>query len=121
MLRTALRESQEEIGLDPQTVDILGELDDELTIVSNFIVTPFVGFVSRPYRLRINPVEVDGLVEVPVAALLDKNNFREEIQIDGGMTHRAYYFHYGDDVIWGATARILKRFFDLICSTRSTL
>ncbi|MFO8011062.1 MAG: CoA pyrophosphatase [Dehalococcoidia bacterium] len=121
LLRTALRESYEEIGLDPEMVDILGELDDELTLVSNFIVTPFVGFIPDPRQLRINPVEVEGLLEVPVSSLLNKANYREGIQADGGMTYKAHYFHYGEDVIWGATARILKRFFDLICSARSSL
>jgi len=116
LMRTALRESLEEVGLDPSVVEVLGELDDEMTLVTNFIVTPFVGYIPYPYPFRINPLEVEGLLEVPVSALLDPANYREEIATDAGITHKAYYFHYGDDVIWGATARILKRFFNIVCS-----
>jgi len=116
LLQTALREAYEEIGLDPKVVEILGELDREKTYVSNFIISPFVGHIPYPYPFKINRREVQSLLEVPVSALLDKKNYREEIETAGDKRYRAYFFHYENEVIWGATARILKRFFDTICA-----
>ncbi len=114
---TALREAHEEIGLDPAVVEILGELDQEKTYVTNFVISPFVGHIPYPYPFVINRREVQRLIEVPVAALLDKRNYREEIETAGDKRYRAYFFHYENEVIWGATARILKRFFDTICAS----
>ncbi|MFW0859160.1 MAG: NUDIX hydrolase [Dehalococcoidia bacterium] len=114
LLATALREGFEEIGLRPEAVEILGELDDESTISTSFVVSPFVALIPYPYDFEINREEVEGLVEVPLAVLRDKANFREEVITDGGRTFMAYSYHYGDEVIWGATARILKRFLDLL-------
>ena len=114
LLATALREAFEEIGLRPEAVEILGELDEERTIGSNFMICPFIGFIPYPYQFEISRDEVEQLVEVPLSALLDKANFREEVVTDEGKTFPAYFYHYGDQVIWGATARILKRFLDLV-------
>ena len=115
LLQTALREAYEEIGLDPESVDVLGELDDELTFVTNYLVTPFAGYIQYPYPVKLSENEVEKVIEVPISALLDKANFREETETEGDITYPAYFYHYGEDVIWGATARILKRFFDTIC------
>ncbi len=114
LLHTALRESFEEVGIRPEDVDVLGDLDDEKTYVSNYIVSPYVGVIPYPYDFKTSPDEVQGLLEVPVSVLLDKNNLREEIETSGEKRYRAYYYYYGEDIIWGATSRILKRFFDLI-------
>jgi len=108
LLVTALRESFEEIGLNPEAAEILGELDEEKTVISNFIVSPFVALIPHPYQFKINDKEVKELVEVPISALLDRANFREEVVVDDGQTFPAYSYHYGDQVIWGATARILN-------------
>lgn len=120
LLQTALREAHEEIGLAPSAVEVLGELDQELTFVTNFIISPFVGHIPYPYVFTINRREVQSLIEVPVSALLDKNNYREEIETSGDKQYRAYYFYYQNEVIWGATGRILKRFFDTVCSAGQT-
>ena len=116
LLHTALREAHEEIGLDPNVVEVLGELDQEMTFVTNFVISPFVGHIPYPYSFVINRQEVQLLIEVPVLALLDRKNYREEIETAGDKRYRAYYFHYQNEVIWGATARILKRFFDTVCA-----
>ncbi|MCD5413214.1 MAG: CoA pyrophosphatase [Dehalococcoidia bacterium] len=120
LLATALREGFEEIGLRPEAVEILGELDDESTISTRFVVSPFVGLIPYPYDFEINRGEVEELVEVPLAALRDKANFREEVVTDGGRTFMAYSYHYGDEVIWGATARILKQFLHLVYADELT-
>jgi 8-oxo-dGTP pyrophosphatase MutT (NUDIX family) len=114
LLATALRESFEEVGLRPEAVEILGELDEERTISSNFVISPFVAFIPYPYRFKISEAEVEDLVEVPISALLNRANFREEVEVDGGRTFPSYFYYYGDKVIWGATARILKNFLDLV-------
>ncbi|MCL0041265.1 CoA pyrophosphatase [Dehalococcoidia bacterium] len=114
LLATALREGFEEIGLRSEAVEILGELDDESTISTKFVVSPFVAFIPYPYDFAINREEVENLLEVPLAVLRDKANFREEVITDGGRTFMAYSYRYDNQVIWGATARILKRFLDLV-------
>ena len=112
---TALRESVEEIGLRAEDVKVLGELDDEISTTSNFIVTPFVGLVPYPYRFMLNKAEVDRLISVPIAALLDKDCLKSDIEtIDGGIMVDSYNYYYKGNVIWGATARILNKLLGII-------
>lgn len=121
LLATALRESFEEIGLRPEAVEILGELDDECTIFTNFVVSPFVGIIPCPYDFEINQGEVEELIEAPLAALADKTTLLEKIVTDSGRIVKACSYHYKDQVIWGATARILKQFLDLIYADENSL
>ncbi len=113
LLDTALRESQEEVGLSPNEVEILGELDDTATITSNFVVTPFIGVIPWPHNLKADGWETDELIEVPIAALLDKKAREDKNEVIGGKPVTSYFYHYGDRVIWGATARILHQFLEL--------
>ena len=114
LMDTALRETFEEIGVKPEDVEILGELDRMGTLTSNFLITPFVGIIPHPYEFTIARDEIDELVEVPISALLDRNNYREEFQVYEGMTYQGSFFDYEGKVIWGATAKILKQFLDLV-------
>ncbi len=116
LMVTALREASEEIGLRPEIVEVLGELDDERTISSNFIVSPFAAFIPYPYHFEINPGKVEDLVGVPVSALRDRANWREDTVTEGGETLSTYSYHYQGDVIWGATARMIKKLLDLVFS-----
>ena len=109
----ALRESWEEIGLDPQDVEILGELDDEPTYITAFIISPFVAAIPYPYQFRASPKEVEEIIEVPIAALLDKSSLRQEIRLGPERVLMPFY-DYNGKVIWGATARILKHFLELV-------
>ena len=70
LLHTALRESREEIGLRTKDIEIIGEMDDELTTTSSFIVTPFVAVIPWPYRFTRNKLEVAEILRVPIAALM---------------------------------------------------
>jgi 8-oxo-dGTP pyrophosphatase MutT (NUDIX family) len=117
--RTALREASEEIGLNENDVQILGILDDIVT-VSGFVVTPFVGIFDYSYPLRISPIEITELIEVPLAALLDADCFGEKEIIDNGLKRIVESYQYQRHTIWGATARILKQFLDLIASPEPT-
>jgi 8-oxo-dGTP pyrophosphatase MutT (NUDIX family) len=113
LLQAALRESQEEIGLAPDKVKILGELDDTVTQVSNYIVSPFVGLVPWPYDFRVDGWETDEIIEAPLPALLDEESWHHKTEVVAGKKVTAYSYHYRDDVIWGATARILHQFLDI--------
>ena len=114
LVDTALRECSEEIGVDAKEVEVLGELDDIVTQTSNYIVSPFVATIPYPYPFEINPDEVERIIEVPLAALRDKRNFREETQFDESGPHVAYFYEYNGKVIWVDTAQMLKQFLDLV-------
>jgi 8-oxo-dGTP pyrophosphatase MutT (NUDIX family) len=113
LLDTALREAAEEVGLSPADVEILGELDDTATVISNYIVTPFVGVIPWPNKLRADGWETDELIEAPIAALLDKKTREDRDEVIEGKPVISYFYHYGGRVIWGATARILHQFLEL--------
>ena len=112
-LDTALRESHEEIGLKAEDVEILGELDDSQTI-SGFVVTPFVGVIPQPYPFKISRREIDEVFAVPLSTLANKDNLSVEVQDAEDWKTSGYFYHYQDKVIWGATARILTHFLELL-------
>ena len=108
---TAVREAYEEIGVRPEDIEIVGELDEILTRKSNFVVTPFVGVIPYPYQFHPSEHEVEQVLIVPISHLLDPANV--EADPDFGSLYR-----YGRHVIWGATARITTQFLDLIAPDR---
>jgi 8-oxo-dGTP pyrophosphatase MutT (NUDIX family) len=118
LISTALREAFEEIGLKENDVQIIGILDDIVTI-TEFIVTPIVGLFPYPYLFKVSEVEIAELIEVPLASLLDEDCFSEREIFRGGRNEVVYTYQYEKHIIWGATARILKQFLDLISSQRS--
>jgi 8-oxo-dGTP pyrophosphatase MutT (NUDIX family) len=114
--KTALREAYEEIGLKEEDVRIIGALDDIVT-VTQFVVTPIVGIFPYPYPFNTSPIEIAELIEVPLSFLLAEENYHEqEINRMGGR-EMVFAYQYGKHTIWGATARILKQFLDLISSS----
>ena len=117
--KTALREAFEEIGLNEDDIRILGALDDIVTI-TEFIVTPFVGIFPYPYAFKLSPVECAELIEVPLASLLDSDCFGEKEIIQHNRKRIVETYQYRHHNIWGATARILKQFLDLITSQGPT-
>jgi 8-oxo-dGTP pyrophosphatase MutT (NUDIX family) len=115
--RTALREAFEEIGLKESDVQIIGVLDDIVT-VTQFIVTPFAGFFPYPYSFKLSPIEIAELIEVPISALLDEDCLTEREVIRETGKEVVYAYQYENHIIWGATARILRQFLDLVSSSR---
>lgn len=113
LINTALREASEEIGLKEGDVQIIGVLDDIVTI-TEFIVTPIVGLFPYPYPFKVSEVEIAELIEVPLAFLLVEDNLSEREIFRGDQKEVVYAYQYGKHTIWGATARILKQFLDLI-------
>jgi 8-oxo-dGTP pyrophosphatase MutT (NUDIX family) len=112
---TALREAYEEIGLLREDVEILGQIDDELAVVSNFIMHPFVARVPYPYNFQINANEVDSIIIIPFHVFLDKASIykKDFIVVEGFPYHGASY-EYEGNIVWGATARIMERFIGII-------
>lgn len=112
---TALRETFEEIGVDPNDVRLLGQLDDMVT-VSNFRVTPFVGAVTceAAYEYRVNDDEVATVVEVPLSHLMDEQNMELEVRQHNGREVLVPAFAYSGHRIWGATARMLHQLIELL-------
>jgi 8-oxo-dGTP pyrophosphatase MutT (NUDIX family) len=113
LLQTALRETQEELGIKPQDVEILGELGDIYT-PTHYQITPFVGMIPHPYAITPNRHEIEALIEVPFDHLLEPNNEHhghlEFFDTDMDMP----YFRYQQHTIWGATGRITRELVELI-------
>ena len=114
---TALRETCEEVGVRPEHVEVVGQLDDSPSI-SGFMVTPYVGFIRGPvpYHFRPNRHEVAELIEVPLTHLMDRANVTEEVRQIDGRDLVMYSYLFKGHVIWGLTARILRQFLDLLAS-----
>jgi 8-oxo-dGTP pyrophosphatase MutT (NUDIX family) len=110
---TALREAWEELGVDPATVTVLGELD-ELVTVTRFLVTPVVGIMDAGAPLAPNPAEVERVLRVPMTHLRDAGMWFDDVRTWRGETHRLRSCRFGDDVIWGATSRILQNFLAVV-------
>ncbi len=106
-LATALREAQEEIGLQPEAVTPLGFLDTYRT-GTGYAVTPVVALVAPTISLSLNNDEVADAFEVPLAFLMDPANHRIEARTLSGRSRHFYAMPYGDRYIWGATAGILR-------------
>ncbi len=115
MEETALREAEEEIGLERRHVEVIGRLPQYRT-VTGFDVTPVVSLVQPPFALCVDPFEVASVFEVPLAFLMDaKNHQRRSFDLpDGAGTRTFYAMPYHQHFIWGATAGILRNLFHLL-------
>ena len=110
---TALRETEEELGVKPESVEILGELG-ELVTPSRYHITPYVGIIPHPYPFQINRQEIAGIIEVPLQHLLEPQNMRLERGEFFNAQTEMPYFQYKQHVIWGATGRITRELVELI-------
>ncbi len=108
-VEAALREAQEEVGLSPDRVRVLGVLDPYET-VTGFYVLPVVGLIEGPFAPVIDPSEVASAFEVPAAFLLDPANQQRHTRAFQGAERHFYAIPYGDHYIWGATAHMLVAF-----------
>jgi 8-oxo-dGTP pyrophosphatase MutT (NUDIX family) len=110
--QTALRESHEEIGLEPHFVTLAG-LSTPYRTGTGFLVTPVVGFVRPGFALRPNPGEVADIFETPFGFLMDPKNYQQqERTLPTGEMRRFYATTYEDRYIWGATAGMLRALYD---------
>lgn len=109
----ALREAEEEVGLSPASVTLVGRLDTYVTR-TGFEVTPVVGLVRPPLTLHPDPVEVAEAFEVPLAFFLEpasRQLLSREIE---GRTRQFYAYPYGERFIWGATAGMLNNLVEVL-------
>jgi 8-oxo-dGTP pyrophosphatase MutT (NUDIX family) len=112
----ALREAHEEVGVPPAQVRLLGALTDLYIPVSNFVVHPFVGLLTRPAALRPQPGEVEAILTPPLLAF-DRAESRRVTDItlgSGLILQRVPYFDVDGRIVWGATAMILSEFMELL-------
>lgn len=114
-LDAALREAWEEIGLRPENVEILGRMDDTVTVASRHLIFPFVGRVLSQEEFRINRDEVEEVVAVPLSFFFQTGatGCTMAIQYEGGTYHTPAY-EYEGQVIWGATGRIMRNLVELL-------
>lgn len=110
----ALRETSEEIGVHPSDVKLLGELDDFYTVATKFLVVPYVGLIPYPYDFKTSAREIAGLITVPLEVFFDESLRSEDTWIFQGMPVEVTSYRYKEHNIWGATARILKHFTELL-------
>ena len=109
---TALREANEEIGIDPQKVRVLGHITNMITITS-FRVTPVVGIIEWPTVLQLGKDEVERVFTIPLNWLAEKNN-RWEFSMPGRNRSLIVYHPYDGELLWGATARMTVDFLKVL-------
>ena len=107
---TALREAEEEIGLDPDAVEVIGALQPTPTIVTGYAIYPFVGLIDPGLAWTLSPREVSEVLELSLAEL--RAGYDRRRLVRRGLPLRTDTYVVGDDLIWGATARILADLFD---------
>lgn len=112
LIQTALRETEEEIGVLTPTIQVLGKLSELYIPPSNFLVYPAIGFSEGPIAFRPQQEEVESIVEIPVGFFMDEQNIDSHtpIRLNNGTTVVVPAFIFGQHIIWGATAIILSEF-----------
>ena len=108
-VQAAVREAFEEVGVDPATVEPLGELDHLTTVTRRAYIVPVVGLLPGPPDLVLSTDEVDAALLVPLAELLAPEVFREERWGSGEWSRPVYFFELVGDTVWGATAALLRQ------------
>lgn len=114
----ALREAQEEIGLDPARVRVFGYLPDHV-VISGFRVTPVLAMVAAPFSLELNAAEVASVFEVPLAHVLDRRNHKARMRRVGDEELLLYDIPWEGRNIWGATAGMLLTFVRMLQQVES--
>jgi 8-oxo-dGTP pyrophosphatase MutT (NUDIX family) len=109
--QTALRETSEEIGLEPHRIELLGRYHDYISS-TDYRVTPYAGYVTEPFNLAPQPSEVAAVIEVPFHVFMDAARLRVERMILRGKPADVYFYAYERHQIWGLTARIIHDFLE---------
>ena len=110
LLHTALRETEEELGIPPERFEILGALPATLTVVTGYVIVPFVGLLPERPDLSPSPVEIDEVLELEVGRLAA---VEREVRADGGFT-TWFAYEIEDVTVWGATGRIVHAFLEVL-------
>ena len=105
-IETALRETQEEVGLNPKNVEIIASLPSHKT-ATGFVIKPYLGLINQPFSETLRQGEVDEIFTVPYEYILNEKNFSIQTRKWNGSQRSYYVVPYGPYYVWGATARIL--------------
>ncbi len=114
LLHTALRETEEELGIAPDRIEVLGSLPPTQTVVSGFLIVPFVGILAERPEMTPSPIEIDEVLELEIRRLA-------AVEREAGADHegeRRTWFAYEVDgnTVWGATGRIVRSFLEALRS-----
>jgi 8-oxo-dGTP pyrophosphatase MutT (NUDIX family) len=112
-LDTALRETEEEMGISRADVTILGRLDDVVTR-TNFGVRVYIGTIPYPYTFNPSAIEIAEVLEIPISALVDPANLRHETRLVEGVATTVRSYAYHEHLVFGATAKILQQFLETV-------
>jgi len=110
---TALRETFEEVGIEESSIEILGRFHDYIAI-TGYRVTPFAGYIHRPFQTTPQVHEVAEVLKVPLRIFLDPARLRVEKRTVRNSGENVYFYSYGRHQIWGLTARIIKDFMEAL-------
>ena len=110
---TALRETEEEVGIDRSFVEVVGPIDTYVTR-TGYAVTPIIGFVRPAFTLKRDPREVADIFEVPLDFFLDPANHHVHSRTWQGRERRYYAMPYGERYVWGATAGMIKNLYHIL-------
>ena len=113
LVKTALRETFEEVGIPEDRIEILGRFHDYISI-TKYRVAPFAGFISQPYTLNPQASEVAEVLQVPFRIFQDSSLLRIEKRTFMDGEEDVYYYSHGAHEVWGLTARIIKDFLDAL-------
>ena len=119
LLRTALRETEEELGVNPADVTVWGRLEPELIVASHYALAPFVAYTPRRPAFQPAPAEVAEVIDLPLAHILDAATRQEEDWEFQGRVRRVCFYLYERHKIWGATGRILHQLEALLDPARA--
>jgi 8-oxo-dGTP pyrophosphatase MutT (NUDIX family) len=109
LLRTALRETEEELGVPPDGLTIWGRLEPEWIVVTHYLLTAFVAYTPQRPTFRPAPAEVAEVIEMPLGLILDPASLAEEVWEMQGAPRQVSFYRHGEHKVWGATARILSQ------------
>jgi 8-oxo-dGTP pyrophosphatase MutT (NUDIX family) len=113
LMKTALRETFEEVGIREEKIEILGRFHDYISI-TGYRVTPFAGYISEPFTVSPQVSEVAAVLQVPFRIFLDPARLRIEKRTIRNKESEVYYYSYGTHQVWGLTALIIKDFLDAL-------
>ncbi len=112
LVQTCLRETEEEIGIRPAEITLLGALD-EVNTTTGFLISPYVGIIPPPHRLTLSRNEVESVIIAPVQDFYKPENLIEFYFFNGRGLQAMTAYRHRDQVIWGATAKVLSRLLEL--------
>ncbi len=113
---TAVRETNEELGVEKSEIEFLGELTPLFIPISNFMVYPYVAFAKKELVFQPNHKEVEAILEVPISRLLDERTITQESWEKKGKSYTRPFFAIEGQKVWGATAMIISEFRQLLIS-----